>query len=447
MLARPTAVNVCTSPVKIVTQKAAIYTVTNGLIVGGTAAQFLTNTCLQPSIPYYAQMFDNTHRMVYADNWYFPVLSVSNIDVGTLQDAAIAAVGQTNSTATPIIVAIPSPIVGSPGGQQTITQPGSTQLVVNNLTVTNLTVSGTLTLASLTVGTLAVTTLNSTTVNSTNINLTGTLSLTGAHGLIGLATTPTGSCSTAGLWQPTNTGNWTYCNGSTLVTYSTGNLGDWTDAGIANGYIPEWNSSTGKWTPHSAPSGSFSAGGDLAGSSTVQEVTGLLSHALPSLAAGYLNYTGSVYAFTPLLTSTLGDWTDAGIANAYIPAWNVSTGKWTPVPNPAGAVPQSVTITVGPQAGSGATAVCETVCNSFHGDIRVTAGAGATTGDWVKVSWSTALSSRADPVLTPILNGSILPSVESVDGPNTNTTQFVEYMSLSAPPGAIEFTYIIQPQQ
>jgi hypothetical protein len=142
MLARPTAVNVCTSPVKIVTQKAAIYTVTNGLIVNGTAAQFLTNTCLQPSIPYYAQMFDNTHRMVYADNWYFPVLSVSNIDVGTLQDAAIAAVGQTNSTATPIIVAIPTPIVATPAGQQTIIQPGGTYLVINNLSTSNLLLTG-----------------------------------------------------------------------------------------------------------------------------------------------------------------------------------------------------------------------------------------------------------------------------------------------------------------
>jgi hypothetical protein len=29
----------------------------------------------------------------------------------------------------------------------------------------------------------------------------------------------------------------------------TGNLGDWTSAGVANGNVPVWNSTTGKWTP------------------------------------------------------------------------------------------------------------------------------------------------------------------------------------------------------
>jgi hypothetical protein len=35
-------------------------------------------------------------------------------------------------------------------------------------------------------------------------------------------------------------------NGS---AFSTGNLSDWTNTGIANGYMPAWNSGTGKWTP------------------------------------------------------------------------------------------------------------------------------------------------------------------------------------------------------
>jgi hypothetical protein len=42
-------------------------------------------------------------------------------------------------------------------------------------------------------------------------------------------------------------------NGS---VFSTGNLGDWTNTGIANGYVPIWNSSTGKWTPGAQSSGS-----------------------------------------------------------------------------------------------------------------------------------------------------------------------------------------------
>jgi hypothetical protein len=41
--------------------------------------------------------------------------------------------------------------------------------------------------------------------------------------------------------------------------------------------------------------GGFTAGGDLSGSSTSQEVVGLLTHALPSLTTGYLNWTGSAW--------------------------------------------------------------------------------------------------------------------------------------------------------
>jgi hypothetical protein len=44
--------------------------------------------------------------------------------------------------------------------------------------------------------------------------------------------------------------------------------------------------------------GSFTPGGDLAGSATSQEVIGLLSHALPSLSSGYLNWTGSAWALS-----------------------------------------------------------------------------------------------------------------------------------------------------
>lgn len=49
--------------------------------------------------------------------------------------------------------------------------------------------------------------------------------------------------------------------------------------------------------------GSFTAGGDLSGTSTSQEVIGILNKALPALATGYLNYTGSAWAFTTPVTS------------------------------------------------------------------------------------------------------------------------------------------------
>jgi len=54
--------------------------------------------------------------------------------------SALSVLGQTttgtNSTATPIVVAVPQAIVSTPAGNQTVTQPGSTALSVNNLTVT-----------------------------------------------------------------------------------------------------------------------------------------------------------------------------------------------------------------------------------------------------------------------------------------------------------------------
>jgi hypothetical protein len=46
--------------------------------------------------------------------------------------------------------------------------------------------------------------------------------------------------------------------------------------------------------------GSFVPAGDLGGSSTTQEVVGIQSNALPTLATGYLNWTGTAWAYTTL---------------------------------------------------------------------------------------------------------------------------------------------------
>lgn len=48
---------------------------------------------------------------------------------------------------------------------------------------------------------------------------------------------------------------------------------------------------------------------DLANTDTLPEVVGLLSNALPSLATGYLHWTGSAWAFTTPVTSLTGDGT------------------------------------------------------------------------------------------------------------------------------------------
>src|SRR5208337_1688692 len=46
-------------------------------------------------------------------------------------------------------------------------------------------------------------------------------------------------------------------------------------------------------------SGTFTAGGDLSGSSSSQKVIGILSNTLPALTIGFLNWTGSAWAFSP----------------------------------------------------------------------------------------------------------------------------------------------------
>lgn len=50
-------------------------------------------------------------------------------------------------------------------------------------------------------------------------------------------------------------------------------------------------------TPGGSTSGSFTAGGDLSGTSTSQQVIGILGSALPTLATGYPYYNGSAWVF------------------------------------------------------------------------------------------------------------------------------------------------------
>lgn len=88
-LARPTAANVCTNPVSIVSQKLVKYQIVNGVIVNGTSAQFLSNTCLNPSVPYFVQIFDKNNVRTYVDNWFFTRNGVTNVDVGTFKDVGM----------------------------------------------------------------------------------------------------------------------------------------------------------------------------------------------------------------------------------------------------------------------------------------------------------------------------------------------------------------------
>lgn len=92
------------------------------------------------------------------------------------------------------------------------------------------------------------------------------------------------------------------------------NGGTGLSTGGSNTQVLTWVSGAPAWA--AAPSGSFTAAQDLSGSSTSQEVVGLLTHALPSLSTGYLNWTGSAWALSSVsgggITALTADVTASG---------------------------------------------------------------------------------------------------------------------------------------
>lgn len=127
--------------------------------------------------------------------------------------------------------------------------------------------------------------------------------------------------------------------------------------GFGDGYVAVDNSGNLFWSAI-APSSSFVASGDLSGSSSAQEVIGLLNHALPSLTDGYLNWTGSAWALSaiagggggsptgsaggdlggtypdPSVVALQGNPVESGILGSaedgYVLAWDNAATQWRP---------------------------------------------------------------------------------------------------------------------
>lgn len=78
---------------------------------------------------------------------------------------------------------------------------------------------------------------------------------------------------------------------------------------------------------------SQSIGGDGTGTTAALDVTGLENKALPSLATGYLNYTGSAWALSAISVSVgnIANGTEgqAIFAGASVPAWTTFSGDFT----------------------------------------------------------------------------------------------------------------------
>jgi len=92
------------------------------------------------------------------------------------------------------------------------------------------------------------------------------------------ATNATGKINAGGGYQVA---------GSPLAT---GNLSDWSNTGVANGAVPEWNASTGKWTASALPAAASMAG-DLVCAAAADATIGAQSITAVSSMASTMTFT------------------------------------------------------------------------------------------------------------------------------------------------------------
>jgi len=111
--------NICNAPYLNVPNLNIQYKVVNGVPVGLSSGNYISQDCLSIRAPYYVQLYNNDHKLVSADNWYVPNVASGIVDIGDMQESKFNG---------PIQVAIPQAIISTPIGSQTITQPFGTSL-------------------------------------------------------------------------------------------------------------------------------------------------------------------------------------------------------------------------------------------------------------------------------------------------------------------------------
>lgn len=120
--------NTCSAPPYYTVPRGPVtFTVTNGVIINGASANLVTQDCMSPRSAYYISVYDTNHKLLFADNWYFHEAAIINghrsQDVGALVDVGFGG---------PIAVAISQGVFTNPQGNQTITQPAGTNLLINS---------------------------------------------------------------------------------------------------------------------------------------------------------------------------------------------------------------------------------------------------------------------------------------------------------------------------
>lgn len=119
--------NICNTPYTTVPRGPITFTVTNGTIVNGSTASLITQDCMSPRSAYYISLYDKNNKLLFADNWYLRQQAIVNNvraqNVGNLVEKGFGG---------PITVAVEQAVVTNPVGNQTITQPAGTNLIINS---------------------------------------------------------------------------------------------------------------------------------------------------------------------------------------------------------------------------------------------------------------------------------------------------------------------------
>jgi hypothetical protein len=110
--------NICTPPPFLIVPTINMsYPIVNGVAQTLASANYLSQDCLTPRIPYYVEVSDQNNQLLYGDNWYIPRPLGGIVDIGALAHENFGG---------PITVAIPYGIISTPSVNQSITQPVGT---------------------------------------------------------------------------------------------------------------------------------------------------------------------------------------------------------------------------------------------------------------------------------------------------------------------------------